>query len=146
MREAYTFDVAGSSPARPTMIKKKRLEDKILVIGGSPLDDNWWSNEADDEFAQKVEDMADDGETMMVSGEMGLGDRHPVTILIIDEITGAEIEMTHVKNALVVVEDERKSTSGWLSMVIGDVDKLGEVLRFIARATVNELKRLVKGK
>lgn len=126
------------------MVKKKN-QDKILEQENSPLNESWWSDEADDDFAQRVEDLAEDGETMMISGEMGLGkDRHPVTILITDEVTGAEMEMTHVKNALVVVEDERKSTSGWLSMVIGDVEKLGDVLHFIAKATIQELKRLVR--
>ncbi len=142
-RQAYTLMVPGSSPGSPTMIKKKKTIDKVLVLGDSPLNDDWWSEEKDEDLVEGVDGLTDEGETMMISGEMGVGsDKHPVTIKIVDEITGMEMEMSHVKNALLVVEDERRSTSGWLSMVIGDVNRVGEVLRFIAKATVEELRKI----
>lgn len=128
------------------MPKNKKKADKILDIGQSPLNDDW-SVDQDEEFAQRMEGSLPEGETMMISGEMGIGkDRNPVTIIVMDEVTGAEMEMAHVKNAMIVVEDERKSTSGWLSLIIGDTYKLGEVLQFIAKATIDELRRMISSR
>jgi len=123
-------------------VKEKR-KDRILLLGESPLGEGWSASSGDD-WIEEVGEF-DDRETMMVSGEMEVGsNNHPVTIKITDEVTGMEMEMAHVKNALLVIEDERRSTSGWLSMVIGDINKLGGVLRFIAKATVEELRRIAK--
>jgi hypothetical protein len=118
-------------------MKKKKKIDRVLFSGESPLDEDWG-------FDEEVMDYSDD--ELVISGEMEVGKGRPVTIKLIDEVTGMEMEMNHVKNALLVVEDQRKSSSGWLATVIGDVNKLSEVLRFIARATVDELKKIAKRK
>lgn len=101
-----------------------------------------WEDEEELETELELSSVNED-EAMVISGELGIGG-NPVTITVIDEVTGMEMEINHVKNALFVIEDQRKSSSGWLSLVIGDVEKVGEVLRFVAKATVKELKRMVK--
>ena len=121
--------------------KKKNKQDRILVLGESPLNEGWWQEDNDGD--DWIEEVGSENDSMVVSGEMGVGNNnHPVTIKITDEVSGMEMEMAHVKSALLIIEDERKSTAGWLSMVVGDINKLAGVLRFIARATVDELKRL----
>ncbi len=80
---------------------------------------------------------------MVVTGNMNLGrSGNPITILMEDEVTGEQVEITGVKNAFVVVEDTRKYTSGWLAMVVGSVEKMGEVLGFLSHATSEALKKL----
>lgn len=120
--------------------KKKSKQDRILVLGESPLNEGWWQEDGGDDW---IDEAGGEDESMVVSGEMEVGNNnHPVTIKITDEVSGMEMEMAHVKSALLIIEDERKSTAGWLSMVVGDINKLAGVLRFIARATVDELRRL----
>lgn len=124
--------------------RKKISADKILEIGTSPLDrdEYWFDEEYDDELEVGIGEI---GDSLVVSGEMEVGSSgNPVSIKITDEVTGMEMELSHVKNALLVVEDKRSSSSGWLSMLVGDVNKVGDVLRFIAKATVEELSKLTK--
>lgn len=123
-------------------IKKDRI---IRSSSKSPLVNELypdWQGEDEVETGLELTSGGED-EAMMISGDLGIGN-NPVTVTITDEVTGMEMELNHVKNALFVIEDERKSSSGWLSLVIGDVERVGEVLRFVAKATVKELKRLVK--
>lgn len=125
----------------------KEKKDRILQVAGkSPLITELypdWEDEELNEFETELQLSAMEEDGMTISGELGLGG-NPVTIIVIDEVSGMEMELSHVKNALLIVEDRRKSSSGWLSLMIGDVEKVGEVLRFIAKATVKELKRLIK--
>lgn len=80
---------------------------------------------------------------MVINGSLNLGrSGNPVTIYLEDEITGEQLEITGVKNAFIVVEDTRKTTSGWLAMAVGSVDRMGEVLSFLSQTTLEALKKL----
>lgn len=79
-----------------------------------------------------------------VSGSLDIGKGgNPVSIIVEDEITGEVFEVNHVKVGLVIVEDSRISGSGWLSMGIGKMEKLAEVLKFLAKVTLDGLKKMV---
>lgn len=112
--------------------KIKAKNDKILRLAepNEELDDRAsnspWSSE------------------MVISGNMNLGKNgNPVTVYIEDEITGEQLEVSGVRNAFLIVEDTRKSTSGWLALAIGSMDKMGEVLGFLSQTTLSALKKLV---
>jgi hypothetical protein len=125
---------------------KKQKKDRIIVVPSkSPLVSEIYPDWADEEELETELEISSgsEEEAMVISGELGLGN-NPMTITLTDEVTGMEMELTHVKNALLVIEDQRKSSSGWLSLVIGDIEKVGDVLKFVAKATVKELKRMVK--
>jgi len=80
---------------------------------------------------------------MVISGNMNLGrSGNPVTIFVEDEITGEQLEVSGVRNAFLIVEDTRKSTSGWLALAIGSMEKMGEVLGFLSQTTLSALKKL----
>jgi hypothetical protein len=81
---------------------------------------------------------------MVITGNMNLGKSgNPVTIYVEDEVTGEQLEVSGVRNAFLIVEDTRKSTSGWLALAIGSMDKMGEVLGFLSQTTLKALKKLV---
>ena len=81
---------------------------------------------------------------MIISGNMNLGrNGNPVTIYVEDEVTGEQLEVSGVRNAFLIVEDTRKSTSGWLALAIGSLEKMGEVLGFLSQTTLQALKKLV---
>lgn len=81
---------------------------------------------------------------MMISGSMNLGKSgNPVTIYIEDEVTGEQMEISGVRNAFMIVEDTRKSSSGWLALAIGSMEKMSEVLGFLSKTTIEALKKLV---
>jgi len=83
-------------------------------------------------------------EDMMMSGELEIGKGgNPVTIVVKDEEEGSEIEFSNVNQAWLMIEEKRKSSAGWLSLIIGDVNKIVSVLRFVAKATVKELRQMV---
>ena len=85
------------------MRKPKIQTDRMLF--DSPILD-----EMDDNF------LADQA-SLAVSGQINIGKKgNPVTIFIEDEETGEVLEVNHVKTALLVIEDSRRSTSG---LVIG---------------------------
>jgi hypothetical protein len=112
--------------------KNKTKNDKILRL------------------AQPDEELSDSAlktswsQEMVISGSMGLGKSgNPVTIFIEDEVTGEQLEVSGVRNAFVIVEDTRKSTSGWLALAIGSMEKMGEVLGFLSQTTLQALKKLV---
>lgn len=125
--------------------KKNKLKDKFLSLDRSPLADDLfkrWEEESPESI--KVEAHLNDRKTSM-AGRLELGAHgHPVTILIMDEVSGAEMEFNHVRSALIVVEEKRKGSAGWLSMMVGNVEKIKPVLEMIAQATLDELKRLVR--
>lgn len=84
-------------------------------------------------------------EALVLSGEMEVGKGgNPVTISILDETTGESMEINHVANALLVIEDKRSSSNGWLSLLVGDLDKVGAVFKLLAKATLDELRRIVR--
>lgn len=81
---------------------------------------------------------------MVITGNMNLGKSgNPVTIYVEDEVTGEQLEVSGVRNAFLIVEDTRKSTSGWLALAIGSMEKMGEVLGFLSQTTLKALKKLV---
>src|SRR5688572_6444337 len=109
---------------------KKAKRDIILdVSSSSPLVSEIYPEWEDEEIVDAGLEMtsSSDDEAMVSSGELGLGG-NPVTITITDGVTGMEMELSHVKNALLVLEEQRKNSSGWLSLVIGDIQKVGDVL------------------
>jgi hypothetical protein len=114
-------------------------EDKVLQPGDSPLDnDKYWDESVE-------EDRISDDEAIVVSGELEVGrNGHPVTIKVIDEVTGAQMEVNHVVNGLFMIEDQRGETNGWLSVAMGSIERLSEVIGLISRATLEELKRLFR--
>jgi len=84
------------------------------------------------------------GEELIMSGKMDVGrSGRPVTILVEDEETGEALEINHVRNAMLLIEDNRKSTSSWLSLLIGDIEKVGGVIKFVAKASLEELQKLL---
>lgn len=81
---------------------------------------------------------------MVISGNMNLGKNgNPVTIFVEDEVTGEQLELSGIRNAFLIIEDTRKSTSGWLALAIGSMEKMGEVLGFLSQTTLEALKKLV---
>ena len=115
------------------MRRPKIQTDKMLF--DSPILD-----EIDDSFLVSQSSLA-------VSGQINIGKSgNPVTIFIEDEDTGEILEVNHVKTALLVIEDSRKSTSGWLSVALGSLPKLSEVLQFIAKITLEGLEKMTKGR
>ena len=80
---------------------------------------------------------------MMISGDLGIGKKgNPVTIVVEDEITGEVLEINNISSAFLIIEDSRKNTNGWLSLAVGGVDKLSEVLNFLTQTTLESLKKL----
>lgn len=88
---------------------------------------------------------SDGDNQVVVSGNLGVGGGgHPVTVVIEDEVNGQILEINNVKRALVMIEDNRLSSQGWLSLAIGEIEKINEVLGFLSRVTIDGLKRMVK--
>lgn len=121
----------------------KSKKDKILSLDKSPLADDLmrqWESEAPE--GVQVEGQLNDRKTVL-SGRVEVGaNGHPVTLVVIDEMTGAEMEFNHIHNALLMVEEKRKGSFGWLSVVVGSVSKIKPMLEMVASATIDELKKL----
>lgn len=82
---------------------------------------------------------------MIISGNLELGKTgNPVTIYFEDEVTGEQLEISGVKNAFVILEDTRKTTSGWLALAIGSIEKMGDVLGFLSQTTLEAIRKLTK--
>jgi len=114
------------------MKKIKEESDRLLFKFDSPLLD-----EMDAEEEAEVKDI-------VISGNLKIGKQgNPVTIVVEDEITGESLEINHVESAFVVVEDQRRSSSGWLAVAVGKVERLNQVLEFLARTTLDGLKKMV---
>jgi len=56
------------------------------------------------------------------------------------------LEVNHVNTALLVIEDSRRSSSGWLSVAIGSLPKLSDVLGFLSKVTLSGLEKLTREK
>jgi len=82
---------------------------------------------------------------MLISGNLDLGKNgNPVTIYLEDEVTGEQLEVSGVKNAFLILEDTRRTTSGWLAIAIGSLEKMGDVLGFLSQTTLETIKKLTK--
>lgn len=123
-----------SSPAHRRMSLKK--EDKLVSNLSSPLAKEW-------RMGGDFKDEVNAG--VSVEGDLEIGRKgHPVTVTIEDEVSGEVLEVNHVESAFLVIEDRRRNTSGWLAIAIGEVKTLGKVLGFLAGATLDNLKEMVK--
>jgi len=113
------------------MQKNKDLRSPMVAsVLKMPLQKSGWTD-------------GDGAREAMVSGQLGIGKNgNPVTIAIEDEITGEIIEISNVKNALLMIEETRKSSSGWLSLVIGEESKLKEVISFLSHITLDGLRKM----
>lgn len=110
------------------------MRDRLLTSFDSPI--------LDDEGEVLREMTADEG--LAVTGKLSLGKNgHNVTIVVEDEETGETLEMNHVQTALLVIEDKRSQSSGWLSVAIGNMSKLSEVLEFLSKTTLEGLKKMM---
>lgn len=110
-------------------VRKRVKADKVLRVFGAV-------GEADYAQTKKLPD------EIMVSGDMGLGKNgNPVTILIEDEVTGEQLEVSGVRNAFLVIEDSRRKLPGWLALAIGSMDKMNSVLSFLSASTLDAIKR-----
>jgi hypothetical protein len=98
-------------------------------------------------FEEKVGAMeSEEDKAMVVSGDLEVGKNgNPVTISVIDEVSGEIMEINHVQNALIVVEDKRSRSSGWLTLFLGDLDKVGQVVKLLAQASMEELRKIIYG-
>lgn len=82
---------------------------------------------------------------LAISGQLNIGKNgNPVTIYVEDEETGETLEINHVGTALLVIEDSRRSSNGWLSVAIGSLPKLSNVLEFLSKVTLSGLEKLTK--
>lgn len=101
----------------------------------------------DSPILDEMEDFLPSQSSLAISGQINIGKNgNPVTIFIEDEETGEVLEVNHVKTALLVIEDSRRSTSGWLSVAIGPLTRLSSVLEFLAKVTLEGLEKMTRGK
>jgi len=113
--------------------KVKLKQDKFLRVS------------AVDEELDDYANVAGLPKEMIINGNLDLGKNgNPVTILIEDEITGEQLEVSGVKNAFIAIEDVRSSTTGWMALAIGSVEKVADVLGFLSKTTLEALKRLTR--
>lgn len=108
-------------------MKKKRMGDRLIEGNQSPI-------------------LQEESQDITVSGKLGIGAQgHPVTLVVEDEVTGEVLEINNVQRALLIIEDTRQSGKGWLSMVVGEVEKLNEVLGFLSKITLAGIKKMGGG-
>ncbi|HCQ31328.1 TPA: hypothetical protein DIU27_03025 [Candidatus Collierbacteria bacterium] len=82
---------------------------------------------------------------MLISGNLQLGKSgNPVTIFLEDEVTGEQLEISGVKNAFLILEDTRRTSSGWLALAVGSIEKVGDVLGFLSQTTLDTIRKLTK--
>ncbi len=82
---------------------------------------------------------------MLISGNLELGKSgNPVTVYLEDEVTGEQLEVSGVKNAFLILEDTRRTSSGWLALAVGSIEKMGDVLGFLSQTTLDTIKKLTK--
>lgn len=113
------------------MKKQQTPEDKLIDIFDSPI----LEDESDLYFGNKT--------GLAVAGEINIGrNGNPVTIVVEDEETGEVLELNHISSAFLMIEDKRKTTSGWLSIAVGNVERVSEVLEFLTRTTLDGLKKI----
>lgn len=110
------------------------VTDKLLTAMDSPILD------VDDSGM-----LLSDRQGLAIAGELNIGrNGNPVTIVVEDEETGEVLEVNHVKNAVLLIEDQRKNSSGWLSVAIGSIEKISEVLEFLTKTTLEGLRKITK--
>mgnify|MGYP001574956850 CR=1 FL=1 len=116
------------------MKRMKVVEDKVLTEFDSPI--------LDDSEGEIFGGMTDG--SLAVTGKLSIGKNgNPVTIYVEDEESGETLEINHVRSALLVVEDSRSSSNGWLSIAIGSLEKISGVLEFLAKTTLEGLKKMM---
>lgn len=116
------------------MKKIKLIEDRLLVATDSPILD------IDDSGM-----LVSSKQGLAVAGELNIGrNGNPVTILVEDEETGEVLEVNHVKSAILLIEDQRKNSNGWLSVAIGNIEKISGVLEFLTKTTLEGLRKITK--
>ena len=82
---------------------------------------------------------------VVMSGRFNIGKGgNPVTIIVEDEVSGETMELNNVNNALLMIEETRRSSSGWVSMIFGDLSKISEVLGFLSKMTLSGLSKMKK--
>lgn len=82
---------------------------------------------------------------MLITGNLELGKSgNPVTVYLEDEVTGEQLEVSGVKNAFLILEDTRRTSSGWLALAIGSIEKVGDVLGFLSQTTLDTIRKLTK--
>jgi hypothetical protein len=108
-------------------VKYKKKLDQDRVIGSSVVEN------LDEDVDREI----------IMSGRLNIGrEGNPVTITIEDEVTGEIMEVNNVSSALLVVEETRKSSSGWVSFIFGDPKKISNVLEFLSKITLEGLKKM----
>jgi len=107
----------------------KKVKNKDMVIDVS-------REKLDEDAAQEV----------VMSGKLNIGKGgNPVTITVEDEVTGEVMEINNVGSALLMVEEVRRSSSGWISMIFGDLGKVAGVLGFMSKMTLAGLEKMKRG-
>ncbi|EKD52951.1 MAG: hypothetical protein ACD_61C00190G0009 [uncultured bacterium] len=82
---------------------------------------------------------------MLITGNLELGKSgNPVTVYLEDEVTGEQLEVSGVKNAFLILEDTRRTSSGWLALAVGSIEKMGDVLGFLSQSTLETIRKLTK--
>lgn len=103
---------------------KRKFNDRVI---------NTSSKKFDGEGAREV----------VMSGKLNIGrGGSPVTVTVKDEVSGETMEISNVGNALLMIEEKRRSSGGWMSLIFGDVKKIGEVLEFLSKMTLSGLKNM----
>lgn len=84
-----------------------------------------------------------DAREVVMSGRLNIGKSgNPVTITVEDEVTGEVMEISNVSSALLMIEEARRSSSGWMSLIFGDLKKIEEVLEFLSKISLAGLKKM----
>lgn len=87
----------------------------------------------------------DDGGEIAVSGRLSIGkEGNPVTITVTDEVTSETLEINNVNRAFLVIEDTRRSSQGWLSLALGELEGLASVLSYLSKTTLSGLKKMAR--
>lgn len=91
-----------------------------------------------------VDDFVGDADReVIMSGRLNIGNGgNPVRITIEDEVTGEIMEVNNVSSALLMVEESRKSSSGWISFVFGDPKRISGMLEFLSKMTLEGLGKM----
>lgn len=66
---------------------------------------------------------------------------NPVTIIIKDEKTGKAKRLPHVRNVLMFFQTTTDESS-WAQLVVGDIQKISEVIAFLSKASSSAILRI----
>jgi hypothetical protein len=117
----------------------KKKEPKIRVKQDRLLRVSQTKNDLDDYVGNNWP------QEMLISGNLELGKSgNPVTVYLEDEVTGEQLEVSGVKNAFLILEDTRRTSSGWLALAVGSIEKMGDVLGFLSQTTLDTIRKLTK--